>query len=50
MPLESAGTVEIGGDLTVCRLGYGAMRLTGDGVWGPPKNRDEAVAVLRRAN
>jgi len=49
MSLEAAGTVEIGGDLTVCRLGYGAMRLTGDGIWGPPKNRDEALAVLRRA-
>ena len=49
MSLEAAGTVEIGGDLTVCRLGYGAMRLTGDGIWGPPKNREEAIAVLRRA-
>ena len=49
MSLTAAGTVEIGGDLTVTRLGYGAMRLTGDGIWGPPKNRDEALAVLRRA-
>lgn len=49
MSLEAAGTVEIGGDLTVTRLGYGAMRLTGDGIWGPPKNREEALAVLRRA-
>ncbi len=37
------------GDLTVHRLGYGAMRLTGEGVWGPPENRDEAKRVLRRA-
>jgi aryl-alcohol dehydrogenase-like predicted oxidoreductase len=37
------------GDRTVRRLGFGAMRITGDGIWGPPKNHDEAVAVLRRA-
>jgi aryl-alcohol dehydrogenase-like predicted oxidoreductase len=37
------------GDLTVHRLGFGAMRLTGDGVWGPPGDRREAIAVLRRA-
>jgi aryl-alcohol dehydrogenase-like predicted oxidoreductase len=49
MSLEAAGTVELGGDLSVCRLGYGAMRLTGDGIWGPPKDRAEALAVLRRA-
>src|ERR1700704_6324791 len=49
MSLEAAGTIEIGGDLTVCRLGYGAMRLTGDGIWGPPKNREEALTVLRCA-
>src|SRR5882724_9311210 len=47
MALEAAGTVELGGDLTVCRLGYGAMRLTGEGIWGPPKDHDEAIAVLR---
>jgi aryl-alcohol dehydrogenase-like predicted oxidoreductase len=41
-------TIEIGGK-TVQRLGYGAMRITGDGVWGPPKDHDEAVRVLRRA-
>src|SRR6202163_4132633 len=45
----SAGTITLGGELTVNRLGYGAMRLTGDGIWGPPKNRTEAIAVLRRA-
>jgi pyridoxine 4-dehydrogenase len=44
-----AGTVGVGGDLTVNRLGLGAMRLTGAGVWGQPANRDEAKAVLRRA-
>ena len=44
-----SGTFEIGGDLPVHRLGYGAMRITGDGVWGPPEDRDEAIAVLRRA-
>src|ERR1051326_1486950 len=49
MSLEAAGTVNIGGDLTVTRLGYGAMRLTGDGIWGPPKDHKEALAVLRRA-
>src|SRR5712664_4263302 len=44
-----AGTVTLGGELTVHRLGYGAMRLTGAGVWGPPKDRAGALAVLRRA-
>jgi pyridoxine 4-dehydrogenase len=43
-----SGTFRIGGDLPVHRLGYGAMRVVGDGVWGPPENRDEALAVLRR--
>lgn len=46
---HASGTFEIGGDLRVHRLGYGAMQLTGDGVWGPPADRDEAIAVLRRA-
>ena len=45
----SAGTVTLGGELTVNRLGFGAMRLTGDGIWGPPKDRAGAIAVLRRA-
>ena len=45
----SAGTVTLGGELTVRRLGYGAMRLTGAGIWGPPKDRAAALAVLRRA-
>jgi pyridoxine 4-dehydrogenase len=42
-------TITLGGDLTVHRLGFGAMRLTGDGVWGPPADRDECLRVLRRA-
>ncbi|MBU2665057.1 aldo/keto reductase [Actinoplanes bogorensis] len=45
---SAAGTIDLGGDLTVNRLGYGAMRITGDGIWGEPKSRDEAKAVLRR--
>jgi pyridoxine 4-dehydrogenase len=44
----AAGTFIIGGDLTVNRLGYGAMRITGPGIWGPPKDKDEAIATLRR--
>src|SRR6202453_5465528 len=43
------GTVLLGGELTVNRLGFGAMRITGEGVWGPPKDRAGALAVLRRA-
>jgi pyridoxine 4-dehydrogenase len=39
----------IGGDLTINRLGYGAMRITGKGIWGPPKDHDEAIRVLKRA-
>src|SRR3569833_2690769 len=39
----------IGCDLTVNRLGYGAMRITGKGIWGPPKDRNEAIRVLKRA-
>src|SRR3954453_13362438 len=45
----TAGTIDVGGDLTVNRLGFGAMRVTGDGIWGPPADHDEAIAVLRRA-
>jgi pyridoxine 4-dehydrogenase len=44
-----AGTITLGGELTVSRLGYGAMQLTGKGIWGPPADRDECVRVLRRA-
>jgi aryl-alcohol dehydrogenase-like predicted oxidoreductase len=43
-----AGTVAIGGDMTVNRLGFGAMRITGRGIWGDPPDRNEARAVLRR--
>jgi aryl-alcohol dehydrogenase-like predicted oxidoreductase len=45
----ASGEFTIGGDLTVRRLGYGTMQLTGEGVWGDPKDPDEAVRVLRRA-
>ncbi|MFK4263615.1 aldo/keto reductase [Streptomyces milbemycinicus] len=48
-PADAAGTFQLGGDLRVNRLGYGAMQLTGPGVWGPPKDPEEAVRVLRRA-
>lgn len=44
-----AGTFTLGGDLNVHRLGFGTMRLTGDGIWGMPKDPDEARRVLRRA-
>ena len=44
----AAGTIDLGGDLTVSRLGFGAMRITGPGVWGEPADCDEAKAVLRR--
>jgi aryl-alcohol dehydrogenase-like predicted oxidoreductase len=44
-----AGSVSLGGKVSVHRLGYGAMRLTGEGIWGPPKDRKSALAVLRRA-
>ena len=46
---RAAGTFALGGDLTVNRLGFGAMRITGTGVWGPPEDHDEAIRVLRRA-
>src|SRR5208337_5447171 len=46
---SNAGEFLIGGDLRVTRLGFGAMRITGDGVWGEPKNRNTAIKVLRRA-
>jgi pyridoxine 4-dehydrogenase len=45
----AAGTIDVGGDLTVNRLGFGAMRITGDGIWGEPKDREQAKAALRRA-
>jgi pyridoxine 4-dehydrogenase len=45
----AAGTISIGGDLTVNRMGFGAMRITGQGVWGQPPDRDQAKAALRQA-
>jgi aryl-alcohol dehydrogenase-like predicted oxidoreductase len=44
----TAGTIDVGGDLTVNRLGFGAMRITGPGIWGEPASRDDAKAVVRR--
>jgi len=44
-----SGTFRVGGELPVHRLGFGAMRITGAGVWGPPRDRDECIRVLRRA-
>jgi aryl-alcohol dehydrogenase-like predicted oxidoreductase len=46
---RSAGQVSLGKELSVNRLGFGAMRLTGEGIWGPPKDRKAALSVLRRA-
>jgi pyridoxine 4-dehydrogenase len=46
---KTAGSVSLGGEISVHRLGFGAMRLTGPGIWGPPKDRNVALAVLRRA-
>ena len=48
-PVAASGTLTLGGDLTVSRLGFGAMRITGPGIWGPPADEDTALAVLRRA-
>jgi pyridoxine 4-dehydrogenase len=44
-----AGDISLGGEISVHRLGFGAMRLTGEGIWGPPKDRKGSLAVLRRA-
>ena len=46
---KTAGEVSLGAEISVHRLGFGAMRLTGEGIWGPPKDRKGALAVLRRA-
>jgi aryl-alcohol dehydrogenase-like predicted oxidoreductase len=46
---DLAGTVSFGSELSVNRLGFGTMRLTGEGIWGPPRDRKRALAVLRRA-
>ena len=48
-PAHASGTLDLGDGLEVHRLGYGAMRITGEGVWGPPDDPDEAVRVLQRA-
>jgi pyridoxine 4-dehydrogenase len=48
LPAAAAGTFTIGGDLTVNRLGYGAMRITGPGIWGPPADKTSALATLRK--
>jgi pyridoxine 4-dehydrogenase len=48
-PAAASGTFAIGGDLRVHRLGFGAMRITGEGIWGEPKDHDEAIAVLQTA-
>src|ERR1700676_2643252 len=48
-PAKKSGEFLIGDDLRVTRLGYGAMRITGDGIWGEPADRTEAVRILRRA-
>ncbi len=45
---QSSGTFSLGGKTPVHRLGYGAMRITGEGIWGPPKDREEAIRVLKR--
>jgi pyridoxine 4-dehydrogenase len=49
IPAAAAGTLTVGGDLTVNRMGFGAMRLTGKGIWGPPKDPAQAVRVLQEA-
>ncbi|MEI9938166.1 MAG: aldo/keto reductase [Pseudomonadota bacterium] len=48
-PADASGTITLGGDLVVNRLGYGAMQLTGPGIWGEPKDPEQALRVLRRA-
>ena len=46
--IDAGGTLTLGGDIEVHRLGFGAMRITGEGIWGPPPDRDNALDVLRR--
>jgi pyridoxine 4-dehydrogenase len=48
LPAADSGAFLIGGELPVSRLGFGAMRITGKGIWGEPKDHDEAIRVLRR--
>jgi pyridoxine 4-dehydrogenase len=47
--MSTQKTFKLGGDLEINRLGYGAMRITGDGIWGPPKDHDGAIKVLKKA-
>jgi aryl-alcohol dehydrogenase-like predicted oxidoreductase len=49
VPAAAAGSITLGGDLTVNRMGFGSMRLTGKGIWGPPKDPEKAVRVLQHA-
>jgi pyridoxine 4-dehydrogenase len=49
LPAHASGTFALGGDLPVYRMGFGAMRITGEGIWGPPADQAEALRVLRRA-
>jgi len=49
LPIAKSGAFRIGGDMPVWRLGFGAMRITGKGVWGPPQDHAESIRVLRRA-
>src|ERR1700726_1055459 len=49
IPAKKAGEFSIGNDLRVTRLGFGAMRITGKGIWGEPADRAEAIRVVRRA-
>ena len=46
---SASGSFTLGGDLEIYRMGFGAMRITGDGIWGPPKDHDNALAVVRHA-
>jgi aryl-alcohol dehydrogenase-like predicted oxidoreductase len=48
-PAQRSGTFSIGGDLPYTALGFGAMRITGNGIWGEPRDHDEVIRVLRRA-
>ena len=43
-----SGSFKVGGDIKINRLGFGAMRITGEGIWGPPKDRAEAIRTLKR--
>jgi pyridoxine 4-dehydrogenase len=49
LPAAASGTFTLGGDVPVARMGFGAMRITGQGIWGEPKDRERAKSVLRRA-